>query len=56
MADKPTFRQSIDDLVSCLRTLPYATHIRIWPEGQITIDCKEGTLVLRASIQRSHLV
>jgi hypothetical protein len=57
MAEKPTFQEFLDDLVRCLCTLPYAVEcIRVRPEGQITIKCKEGAIILRASAQPSHLV
>jgi hypothetical protein len=50
MIEKPTFQQFLDDLVRCLETLPYAVEcIGVRPEGQITIKCQEGTIVLRAS-------
>ena len=54
MIDTPTFQQFLDDLVRSLETLPYAVEcIRLRPEGRITIKCKEGTLILKASIQPS---
>jgi hypothetical protein len=57
MTDKPTIQQVMDDLVDYLETLPYAEeHIQIWAESQITIACKEGTLVLSAAVQPSDLV
>jgi hypothetical protein len=57
MIDKPTIQQFMDDLVDYLETLPYAEeHIQIWAESQITITCKEGTLVLSAAVQPSGLV
>jgi hypothetical protein len=56
MVDKPTSQQFVDDLVRSLEALQYATHIRIWPEGQITIDCKDGTLILRASIRPTNVI
>jgi hypothetical protein len=57
MAEKPTFQEFLDDLVRSLRSLPYGVdHIQIWPEGQITIKCQEGTLLLRASVQPAGVV
>jgi hypothetical protein len=57
MIEPPTFQEFLDDLVRSLCALPYAVEcIRIQPEGRITIHCKEGTLLLKASIQPSQLV
>jgi hypothetical protein len=57
MAEKPTFQEFLDDLVRCLETFPYSVEcIRVRPEGQITVKCQEGTIVLRASVQPTGLV
>jgi hypothetical protein len=57
MIEKPTFQEFLNDLVHCIETLPYAEeHIQIWEEGQITIKCTEGTLVLRATAQPANLI
>jgi hypothetical protein len=57
MADKPTYQEFLDDLIQCLEALPYAEqHINVWQEGQITVKCQEGTIVLRATVQPSNVV
>jgi hypothetical protein len=57
MVEKPTFQEFLDDLVRCLRALPYGVeYIRIWPEGRITITYKEGTLFLKTSVQPSNIL
>jgi hypothetical protein len=57
MAKKPTYQQFLNDLIQCIETLPYAEeHIDVWQEGQITVKCKEGTIVLRTTIQPSNIV
>jgi hypothetical protein len=57
MVEKPTYQEFLNDLIQCLDTLPYAEeHIDVWQEGQITIKCQEGTIVLRASVQPAGLV
>jgi hypothetical protein len=57
MIYKPIIQRFIDDLVDYLKILPCAEEqIQIWAESQITIACKEGTLVLSAAVQPSGLV
>jgi hypothetical protein len=57
MAEKPTYRKFLNDLIECLEELPCAKeHINVWLEGQITVKCQEGTIVLRTTIQPSNIV
>lgn len=57
MTEKPTYQEFLNDLLQCLEALPYAEeHIDVWEEGQITVKCQEGTMVLRATVQPSNIV
>jgi hypothetical protein len=57
MAEKPTYQEFLNDLVQYIEKLPYAEeHINVWEEGQITVKCQEGTIVLRASVQPTGIV
>jgi hypothetical protein len=57
MAKKPTYQEFLDDLIQHLEALPYAEeHIDVWQEGQITVKCQEGTIVLRATVQPPNIV
>jgi hypothetical protein len=57
MVEKPTFQGFLDDLVRCTENPSIRCRAHKRTTGrQIMIKCKEGTAVLRASVQPSNIV